>query len=355
MIGALKVRYSAGVKLLPTLVVGAAGSILAYSVQMPLPWLLGALLATTLLSLGGVQLPAPATSRKAVLLVIGVVLGSAFKPDMAGDVGRWGASLVIMLTSTAVMMAVSVWLSRRVTGNSMTTSIYAGMPGGLSAVTLMAADSDADLRVVGLTHAARILVLLLAIPPALQMVGHVSVQVRTPTLAQWLTMPGLADTLMLLGAGVAGAWLGRFLRLPNPLLFGPVLVSGALHITGICEAAIPPVIVALAQVVIGTSVGVRFAGTSLSTVGLSLIVAVVQAFLLMLIAIAAAWVGHAISGYSVAATLLAYMPGGAPELSLVALSLGIEPAFVTSHHLLRISVLIVIMPLLLNYAKRRRA
>lgn len=348
----LKSQCSAGVKLLPTLVVGTCGSLLAYAVQMPLPWLLGALLATTALSLAGVQLPAPAASRKAVLVVIGVVLGAAFKPDMAGDVGRWGASLAIMLASTAVMMAISVWLSRRVAGNSMDTSIYAGMPGGLSAVTLMAADSDADLRVVGLTHAARILVLLLAIPPALQMVGHVNLQAPTATLAQWLVMPGLADTFMLLGAGVAGAWMGCLLRLPNPLLFGPVLVSGVLHLTGLSEATIPPVILALAQIVIGTSVGGRFAGTSLSTVGLSLLVAVVQALLLMVIATAAAWVGHAITGYPMAATLLAYMPGGAPELGLVALSLGIEPAFVTSHHLLRIIVLLLFLPLLLKFLKR---
>ncbi|WP_205624605.1 AbrB family transcriptional regulator [Marinobacter nanhaiticus] len=354
LIDALKDRCSAGSRLLPTLAVGVCGSVLAYAVNMPLPWLLGALIATTVLSLAGVRLPAPAGSRKAVLVVIGVVLGAAFTPDMAGDVGRWGASLVIMLLSTAVMMVVSVWLSRRVAGNSVDTAIYAGMPGGLSAVTLMAADSDADLRVVGLTHAVRILVLLLAIPPVLQLIGHVSLQANTTTLTQWLAMPGLADTLMLVGSGIAGAWLGRILRLPNPLLFGPVLVSGTLHITGICEATIPPVIVALAQIVIGVSVGVRFVGTSLSSVGLSLMIAIVQALLLMLIALAAAWVGHLVTGYSPAAALLAYMPGGAPELSLVALSLNIEPAFVTSHHLLRITVLIMIMPLLLNVLKRCR-
>ena len=348
-------RCAAGFKLLPTLVIGACGSGLAYAINMPLPWLLGALIATTVLSLAGVRLPAPAGSRKAVLAVIGVVLGAAFTPDMAGDVDRWAASLLVMLVSTAVMMAVSVWLSRRIARYSLDTAIYAGMPGGLSAVTLMAADSDADLRVVGLTHAVRILVLLLAIPPVLQLIGHVSLQSSNTTLSQWLAMPGLADTLMLLGSGVAGAWLGRIVRLPNPLLFGPVLVSGALHITGICEATIPPVIVALAQVVIGVSVGVRFVGTSMSSLGLSLAMAVFQALLLMLIALGAAWVGHLVTGYSPAAALLAYMPGGSPELSLVALSLNIEPAFVTSHHLLRITVLIMIMPLLLSALKRHRA
>ncbi len=118
------------------------------------------------------------------------------------------------------------------------------------------------------------------------------------------------------------------------------------------QAAIPPTIIALAQVIIGVSVGVRFAGTSLLDVGYNLTMAALQTIALLLIAILAAWGAHALTGYSLAAALLAYMPGGAPELSLVALSLGIDPAFVTSHHLLRITVLILLMPVLLNHCRR---
>ncbi|WP_243836180.1 AbrB family transcriptional regulator [Modicisalibacter xianhensis] len=341
--------------MLPTLAIGAVGGGIAYALDVPLPWLLGALIATTLLSLGGVRLRAPTTSRKAVLVVIGVMLGAAFTPDMTGDVALWSTSLVLMLLTTAVMMAFSVWFGRRIAGYSMDTAMYSGVPGGVSAVTLMAADSQADLRVVGLTHAVRILVLLLAIPPALNLIGHVSLQSRSMTLAEWLAVPAFGDALLLTGAGVIGMWLGRRLHLPNPLLFGPVLLSGALHITGVTEAAIPPTIVALAQIIIGVSVGVRFGGTSLAAVGMNLLMAVFQAVALLLIAIAAAWLVHAITGYSAAAALLAYMPGGAPELSLVALSLGIDPAFVTSHHLLRITVLIMVMPLLLKAFQHRRA
>ena len=355
MIGTIKGRCVATGKLLPTLAIGAAGGGVAYALDIPLPWLLGALIATTVLSLGGVQLRAPTTSRKAVLVVIGVMLGAAFTPDSAGDITLWATSLVLMLLTTAVMMAFSVWFGRRVAGYSMDTAMYSGVPGGVSAVTMMAAESDADLRVVGLTHAVRILVLLLAIPPALNLIGHVSLQPRNMTLAEWLAVPGLGDALLLAGAGVVGMWLGQRLHLPNPLLFGPVLLSGALHVTGVTEAAIPPTIVALAQVIIGVSIGVRFGGTSLATVGVNLLMAVFQAVALMLIAVAAAWLVHAITGYSAAAALLAYMPGGAPELSLVALSLGIDPAFVTSHHLLRITVLIMLMPLLLRTFQRRRA
>ncbi|MBS9405515.1 AbrB family transcriptional regulator [Halomonas sp. TRM85114] len=342
-------------RFLPTLVLGLAGGGLAYWLQMPLPWLLGAMLATTAASLMGCRLRSPGRGRKGVLVVIGVMLGSAFTPDMSGDLPLWGASLVIMLLATAMMMGFSVWFSRRIAHHSLDTALYAGVPGGVSAVTGMALDSNADLRVVGMTHAVRILILLAAIPPVLKWIGHVSLQPTGMSLNQWLWLPSLTDAAWLAVAGALGVWLGQRLRLPNALLFGPALISAGLHLSGLTHAVLPPTLIAMAQVVIGISVGVRFTGTSLAEVGHTLTMATLQAVVLLLIAILAAWGIHALTGVSLAAALLAYMPGGAPELSLVALSLGIDPAFVTSHHLLRITVLILVLPLLLKHFQRMRA
>lgn len=335
----------------PTLALGLIGGGLAYWLHLPLPWLLGAMIATTVASLTGIPLRSPGKGRQGVLVVIGVMLGSAFTADMTGEAMRWGGSLAIMLIATAVMMAFSVWFSHRVAGHSWETSLYSGVPGGVSTVTVMALSSGADLRIIGITHAVRILVLLLAIPPVLQFIGHVDISGTAPGLSQWLWMPDATDVAWLLAAGIAGIWLGKFLRLPSPLLFGPALVSAMLHFSGLTHAAVPAVIIALAQVIIGISVGVRFAGAPMAEVGMAMLMAVIQALALLLLAIFAAWIGHLLTGYSAAAALLAYMPGGAPELSLVALSLGIDPAFVTTHHLLRITLLVLLLPLLLRFQR----
>lgn len=339
-------------RFLPTLALGLGGGSLSYWLHLPLPWLLGAMIATTLPSLAGVRLRGPGNARKAVLATIGVMLGSAFTPDLTGNASLWGASLVVMLLATAFMLGFSLWFARRIAGYSPDTALYAGIPGGVSAVTSMAMGSGADMRVVGLTHATRILILLVAIPPVLKLLGHVDLGVRTQEAAQWLWLPSLEDLVWLGGSALAGIWLGRLLRLPNAFLFGPALVSSVLHLTGLTHAVLPPTLIALAQVIIGVSVGVRFGGTSLAEVGNTLLLAIWQAIGLLAIAILAAWGFHAATGYSMAAALLSYMPGGAPELSLVALSLGIDPAFVTSHHLLRICVLLMTIPLLLHYTRR---
>jgi len=331
-----------------TLTAGASGGGMAHAMGLPLPWLLGAMIVTTVLSLAGVQQQPPVASRKLVLVVIGVMLGAAFTPDLADQVGLWGFSMAAMLIATMVMMVSTVWLGRHLGGYSMATAIYSGAPGGISSITLMAADSDADLRIVGVTHAVRILILLLAIPPVLHFTGSTDLQLTAASGLGWLTMPSLDDALLLALAGAIGAGLGRLLRLPNPLLFGPVFVSGALHVSGMTSAEIPPVLTALAQIVIGVSVGARFQGASLRSLGVPFAMAVMQAVLLLLMAIVAAWLVSVVTDNSLVAALLAYMPGGAPELSLVALSLNIEPAFVTSHHLLRITVLLLLLPFLLE-------
>lgn len=337
-----------GNRFLPTLILGFAGGGLAYWLQLPLPWLLGAMIATSVASLAGMPLKVPGKSRSGVLVVIGVMLGSAFTPDMLEEVMLWNISFAIMLIATAIMMLFSVWFSSRVAGYSWETALYSGVPGGVSVVTTMALSSGADLRVIGITHAVRILVLLVAIPPVLQLIGHVDIGSATPSFSQWLWMPTLTDVAWLVAAGLGGIYLGKLLHFPSPLLFGPVIASAALHFSGFTNAAVPPMVIALAQVVIGISVGVRFAGTRLADVGHVLLAAVIQALVLLALAILAAWIGHLLTGYSAAAALLAYMPGGAPELSLVALSLGIDPAFVTTHHLLRITLLVLLLPLLLK-------
>ena len=90
-------------RFLPTLALGGLGGVVAYLSHLPLPWLLGALIITTLASLAGVRLGSPGRLRKGVLVVIGVMLGSAFTPELSGDITAWAASAAIMLAATAVL------------------------------------------------------------------------------------------------------------------------------------------------------------------------------------------------------------------------------------------------------------
>jgi len=50
--------------------------------------------------------------------------------------------------------------------------------------------------------------------------------------------------------------------------------------------------------------------------------------------------------------VLAFSPGGLTEMSLVALALEIDTAFVATHHIVRISVVVMAVPFLFKFLNR---
>jgi len=135
------------------------------------------------------------------------------------------------------------------------------------------------------------------------------------------------------------------LRLPAPTLFGPMILSGILHATGLTASAPPGALVIAAQVILGTVLGCRFCGVPprevFRAMGISLIVTV----LTLVLALVFATVLHGSFGQTTEQVLLAYAPGGLTEMSLIALAMKAEVAFVAVHHVARIVLVIALAPL----------
>jgi hypothetical protein len=99
-------------------------------------------------------------------------------------------------------------------------------------------------------------------------------------------------------------------------------------------------------VILGTILGCRFAGIGvralLPAAALSLGATLVMLGLALCLALGV----QAMTGLSAEQILLAYAPGGLTEMSLVALALHAEAAFVATHHVVRIFLVIVAAPIL---------
>ena len=68
---------------------GAIGGAACAALGLPLPWLLGALAATTLASLGGLELRVPERLRRPMIAVLGAMLGTTFTPDRLDGALGW--------------------------------------------------------------------------------------------------------------------------------------------------------------------------------------------------------------------------------------------------------------------------
>src|SRR5690606_35374682 len=96
------------------------------------------------------------------------------------------------------------------------------------------------------------------------------------------------------------------------------------------------------QVVIGTSLGVRFAGMPRRRNLQALRLALMNVVLTMGGAALIAWTLADRLAETAPAVFLAFAPGGLVEMGLIALSLNLSILYVTAHHLLRIFLAVMV-------------
>lgn len=331
------------------LATGSAGGWAATAAGMPLPWMLGAMLATAAAAVIGVPVAIPRPVRALFIMVLGVMLGSAFTPAMMARSGMFAASLTAMLVYVALAGAFGVLFFHRLAGYDRTTSYFAGMPGGLSEMVIVGEAMGGDPRAISLIHGARVMLVVLALPFALQLVLGYDAAAR-PAPGQPIAVVPAADLAILAMCGGLGLALARILGLPAAPMVGPMLLSALVHLTGWTKLAPPGELVAAAQVVVGSAVGCRFAGTAAATIARTAGWAAGGTAILLATALLVASAVHRVTGLEITALTLAYAPGGLAEMSLVALALGIETAFVAMHHILRIVLIVVLAPLTFRLA-----
>ncbi len=336
-----------------TLAIGSAGGWLASIVQIPLPWMIGAMTATTLAAMLGLPVAVPLSLRHTMVVVLGVMLGSAFTPEIAQRIGNWGVSLGALALYAAVAGGASYMYFRRVCGYDKVTAYFSAMPGGLSEMVLVGTAMGGDTRLISLTHASRILLVVLALPFAFQMLIGYEPGARPPAgLPLLALLPG--DLAILSIGGVVGYFLARYLRIPAAALVGPMLLSAVVHLAGWTAAKPPLELVAAAQMVIGTAVGCRFAGVRTMAIVRAIVAAAGGTAVLLGIAVAFAFAVGRITGLSMESLVLAYAPGGLAEMSLIAIAIGADSAFVATHHVIRVILIVVIAPVLFRVRERAR-
>ena len=151
-----------------------------------------------------------------------------------------------------------------------------------------------------------------------------------------------AGLALVAACGALGYLLARRVRLPAATFIGPLLGSMAVHLTGLVATQPPYLLLALAQLVIGSSVGARFSGTPLRLVARALALGVGATLLMLIVTLAFGAVLHGVTGHPLGLLVLAFIPGGFAEMSLIALGMGVDPAFVVTHHSVRVFLVVLI-------------
>lgn len=331
--------------MLLSLAVGGAGGTIFYLLQLPLAWMLGAMLATTIAALAGAPVGFWMPLRNVMITVIGTLLGSGFTPAVAERVGHWGMPVVLVVVFVLAISAVVFLYLARVGHFDRISCYFAATPGGLGIMTLVGEAHGGDPRVISLTQASRILVVVFSIPLYLRYVEGLDFQ-PTSQLHPTGAVAGPLDLLILAGCAVVGATVAGKLKIPNAAFMGPFALSGIAYFTGIVEGRPPLVLIWMAQLVIGSALGARFVGIALSDLRRVLGIALGSGTLMLTGAILVSTFAAAPLDVEADALLLALAPGGLPEMTLMALALHTDTAFVSTMHVVRIILVVVAAPYL---------
>jgi membrane AbrB-like protein len=211
-----------------------------------------------------------------------------------------------------------------------------------------------DSRTISMTHGARILLVVLALPFAFQLVLGYDPATK-PAAGAPLAAAPLRDLAILAFCGIAGFLAARAVRLPAAPIVGPMAASAAVHLAGWTSAQPPVELVAAAQIVVGSAIGCRFAGVAFGAIARTALAAAGGTVVLVAVTLLIAMALHAATGLPASALILAFSPGGLAEMSLIAIALSMDAAFVATHHIVRIFLIVVLAPLAFRLLDRRIA
>jgi len=127
-------------------------------------------------------------------------------------------------------------------------------------------------------------------------------------------------------------------------ILGPLIVTAACTLAGLLQHRPPAEAIWAAQFFIGMSIGTKYAGVTMAEVRRDLAAGLGFCALLMVLTVIFV---EAIYGFGLAPgmeALLSFAPGGQAELTVLALIVGADVAFVVAHHVLRIFTVIIGAP-----------
>jgi uncharacterized protein len=326
------------------LALAAIGGTLATLAGVPASWLTGAMIAVSIASLCGLSTRLPLRLFEAVMLVIGISLGNGITPRFLAEIGSWPLSLAGLAVSVILCQVAVQTFLRRVAGWDRASAFFAGIPGALSYVLILASESHADLGKVAIAQSIR-LFLLVALLPSLVLAIE-----PAPAAAAIVPHAPPAGILLLLLSGVAMGLLFRVLRVPAAMLSGSLAASGFLHGMGWVVGGLPAIVMVVAYVVLGTFVGSRFMGITFGALR-RLALASLGAFVVALaVAGTAGFLVAELTGEPISQVLIAFAPGGLDAMTALAVALQMDTAYVAAHQLARFAGIALIAPIVTKWA-----
>lgn len=325
-----------------TILIGMLGGATFNILLFPLPWVLGPAFFVAIFALFRVEVNIPQKLRNPFIGIIGIWLGQSFSSSVFVELNDWGISIILLLLYVPFSYLMTYLFLHKIRKLEKAEAFFISSPGGLLEMVLGAEECGANSKLVGLVHMIRIFLTVFTIPTIIFVLFPGSFERESV----WPNFEGtLVDCLIILLILPIGLIFGKIFKIPGRRLFGPLIVSAILHITDTIDLNAPIIIFIFAQLITGSFFGSNMNGLTWQTAKNYVGHAIGIVIFLSMCMIPFIFLITYLIDARPEAIILAYSPGGINEMGLVAATLGIKPAFVITHHLFRLFIVVLILGL----------
>ena len=332
------------------IIISIPSSLVADYFNIPLAWFLGPMLITSLAALMGLKVKMPRLVLSAVLIVLGLYIGNYIDKSLFAQMHQWIWTSLIMLVYIVVSVLIVSKYLQIFSKYERKTSIFSAAPGALGPLMILAEDEKSDLSQVATSHLIRLIIIITIFPFIVDSFYEVE---NLKVVDEVLSNQNLIHLLLLIISSIILIFLFDKFRIPAALLSGTLVASGFLQITEIASYQISPDIIDYCLLILGSSVGCRFAEKTFGEIGRNALHSFVATFLLVVLGLIAAFAAGLIIDKNFFTLLLSYCPGGIYEVAVIAIFFDLDPEFVSFHHIIRLLMILFIVPIMLKIIPKK--
>src|SRR5262245_13814276 len=321
-----------GVALIATFAVGLVGGYAAKLLHFPLPYMTGALLTTAALGLAGVPVRSVWQARAAGQFVTGSAIGTSFTPAVLVTILTLLPMIVLGAAVSIAIGAVGAVILMRFVKVDSRTAFLAAMPGGVIEMANVAMRVGADPLPIMVLQTMRVGFTVTVAPfLATVLAEHGTAQeIARAEVMSWLTIAAL------MGASFLGGLALWLIKLPNCWFLGSIFTIAIIGALGLVEGRVPDVMLVVAQVIIGVSIGTQYQHEFLTRLLPLLLSSLVTVPFALLATGFLAALYALLLALPVPTMFLALAPGGIAEMALTGKVLGLDAALITGFQMDRI-------------------
>ena len=334
---------------LVVILVSVPAALFADYFNLPLAWFVGPMIITSVITLLGVNTKMPRLILNSVLILLGLYIGNYIDKSLFSQIHQWVWTSMIMLFYIIISVFLVSRYLEKFSNYDKKTSIFSAAPGALGPLMILAEDEKSDLSRVATSHLIRLIIIITVFPFIVNSFYETDIKLVSVTIES----QSIIELIILIIFSLIFILIFDKLKVPAALLSGTLIASGLLQITEVASYKIPPNIIDLSLLILGSSVGCRFADKTFNEIAKNALHSIVATLLLVALGFLAAIVASLIIDKNFFTLLLSYCPGGIYEVAVIAIFFDLDPEFVSFHHIIRLLMILFIVPLILRFVQKK--